>query len=171
MQFPSVAIVCLVMAMGISGASAQITTATVSGVVGDETGGVLPGVVVTLTNVETGLIRSAVTAADGSYNVSGLPSGIYDARTSLPGFRPAVRGGVQLAVGQQLGLHLTLNVGASEIVIVAGTPTLVDTRSSMLSAVVDGKTIEELPLNGRNFIELALLQPGAPPSACAVPEA
>lgn len=157
---PIAAIMLLVIAVGVPGASAQITAATVSGVVADETGGVLPGVDVTLKNVETGLTRSVVTAGDGSYNLPGLPPGMYDARASLPGFTPAVQSGIQLAVGQQASLNLTLRVGASEMVIVAGRPALVDTKSSSLSALVDAKTIEELPLNGRNFIELALLQPG-----------
>ena len=150
----------LVMALGAPGASAQITAATVSGLVADETGGVLPGVGVTLKNVETGLTRSVVTAHDGLYNVPGLPPGMYDARASLPGFTPAVRSGIQLAVGQQARLNLTLKVGVTEMVIVAGTPALVDTKGSSLSALVGEKTIEDLPLNGRNFIELALLQPG-----------
>ena len=150
----------LAVAIGVPGASAQITAATVSGVVADDTGGVLPGVDVSLKNVETGLTRSVVTAGDGSYNVPGLPPGLYDARASLPGFSPAVRSGIQLAVGQQASLNLTLKVGATETVIVASTAALVDTKSSSLSALVNEKTIEELPLNGRNFIELALLQPG-----------
>ncbi|MGH9382822.1 MAG: TonB-dependent receptor, partial [Vicinamibacterales bacterium] len=157
---PIAATMVLVMAVAVPGASAQITAATVSGVVADDSGGVRPSVNVTLTNIETGFTRSVVTADDGSYNVPGLPPGMYDARASLAGFTPAVRSGIQLAVGQQASLHLTLKVGATELVIVAGTPALVDTKSSSLSALVDAKTIEELPLNGRNFIDLALLQPG-----------
>ena len=149
-----------VMALGVPAAFAQITAATVSGVVADETGGVLPGVDVTLKNIETGLTRSVVTAGDGSYNVPGLPPGLYDARASLSGFTSAVRSGISLAVGQQASLNLTLKVGATETVIVASTAALVDTKSSSLSALVNEKTIQELPLNGRNFIELALLQPG-----------
>lgn len=150
----------VVMAMRVPVASAQITAATVSGVVADETGGVLPGVDITLKNVETGFLRSAVTAGDGSYTVAGLPPGVYDARASLPSFAPAVRSGIQLAVGQHATLNLTLTIGATEIVLVAGTPALVDTKSSALSAVVGETAIEDLPLNGRNFIDLALLQPG-----------
>jgi hypothetical protein len=150
----------MLLAIHVPVASAQITAATVSGVVADETGGVLPGVDVMLKNVETGLTRSVVTADDGSYNVPGLPPGLYDARASLPGFTPAVRSGIELAVGQQASLNLTLKVGVTEMVMVASTAALVDTKSSSLSALVDEKTIEELPLNGRNFIELALLQPG-----------
>jgi hypothetical protein len=82
------------MALGVPPASAQITAATVSGVVADETGGVLRGVDVALKNVETGLTRSVVTADDGSYNVPGLPPGTYEARASVPGFTPAVRSGI-----------------------------------------------------------------------------
>src|SRR5882672_3264235 len=80
----------MLVAIHVPAASAQITAATVSGVVADETGGVLPGVDVTLKNVDTGLTRSTVTAGDGSYNVPGLPPGLYDARASLLGFSPAV---------------------------------------------------------------------------------
>jgi carboxypeptidase family protein/TonB-dependent receptor-like protein len=154
------AMMLLAIAIGAPAASAQITAATISGVVADDTGGMLPGVDVTLKNVETGLARSAVTAGDGSYTVSGLPPGLYDARASLQAFTPVVRRAIELAVGQETRLNLTLRVGASEMVIVAGTPALVDTKNSSLSALVTEKAIEELPLNGRNFIELALLQPG-----------
>jgi len=77
---------------------------------------VLPGVDVTLKNVDTGLTRSTVTAGDGSYNVPGLPPGLYDARASLSGFTSAVRSGISLAVSQQGSLNLTLRVGATEMV-------------------------------------------------------
>jgi Carboxypeptidase regulatory-like domain/TonB-dependent Receptor Plug Domain/TonB dependent receptor-like, beta-barrel len=150
----------IVVASAVPNSAAQITAATVSGVVNDEAGGVLPRVEVTLKNVETGFTRSVVTSADGAYSIPGLPPGTYDASASLPGFTPALRSGIRLAIGQQEGLNLTLRVGASEVVMVAGTAALVDTKSSTLSALVDQKTIEDLPLNGRNFIELALLQPG-----------
>jgi hypothetical protein len=153
----------LVLALGVPGASAQITTATVSGVVADETGGVLPGVSVTITNVDTGFSRSVLTNGGGAYHAAGLPPGLYEARATLLGFTPAVPSTIQLTVGQQATLNLTLTVGATETVLVAGRPALVDTKSSSLSAVVDDETMEELPLNGRNFIELALLQPGVVP--------
>ncbi len=119
-SWPIAAAMLLVIAIGVRGASAQITAATVSGVVADETGGVLPGVDVTLKNVDTGLTRSIVTAGDGSYNIPGLPPGLYDARASLAGFTSAVRSGISLAVSQQASLNLTLRVGATEMVIVAG---------------------------------------------------
>lgn len=155
-----VAWLILVLAVAARDASAQITTATVVGIVADETGGVLPGVDVTLKNAENGFTRSTVTGTDGSYTVSGLPPGIYDARAALPGFTVVVRSGVQLTVGEHATFNVVLKVGATEVVLVAGTLALVDTKSAALSAVVDEKAVEDLPLNGRNFIDLALLQPG-----------
>ncbi len=154
------ATVLLITIGGVSRAGAQITAATVSGIVKDDTGAVLPGVAVTVKNLDTGLTRSAITGDDGSYTISGLPPGRYEARASLQGFATAVQIGFPLAVAQHAGLNLTMKVGTTEMLVVVGTPALVDTKTSALSALVDDKTIEELPLNGRNFIDLALLQPG-----------
>src|SRR6266576_831093 len=129
LSWPIAATMLLVIGIGVP-SSAQITAATVSGVVVDETGGVLPGVDVTLKSVDTGLTRSIVTAGDGSYTIPGLPPGLYDARASLSGFTSAVRSGISLAVSQQGSLNLTLRVGATEMVIVAGSEALVDTKGS-----------------------------------------
>jgi hypothetical protein len=139
---------------------AQITSATVSGTVKDQTQAVLPGVDVVVKNVDTGLTRSVVTDANGYFTIPGLPPGTYETRASLQGFGTAVER-VTLAVAQEAGLSLTLRVtGTEESITVVGTAALVDTRSSAMSAVVTEKTISELPLNGRNYIDLALLQPG-----------
>ncbi len=141
-------------------AVAQITSATLSGTIKDQTGAVLPGVDVVIKNVDTGLTRSIVTDANGYFTVTGLPPGPYETRASLTGFGTAVDR-VVLAVAQEAGLNLTLKVSATqESVTVVGESPLVDTRSAAMSAVVTEKTISELPLNGRNYIDLALLQPG-----------
>ena len=153
-----VAILVVVFVAG--AASAQITSATLSGIVKDQTGAVLPGVDVTVKNLETGLTRSAVTGGDGSYNIPGLPPGRYEARGSLDGFATAVQSDIALAIAQQASLSLTMKVGASELLTVVGAPAPVDVKTSALSALVDERTIEQLPLNGRNFIDLTLLQPG-----------
>jgi carboxypeptidase family protein/TonB-dependent receptor-like protein len=138
----------------------QITSATISGTVKDQTQGILPGVDVVVKNVDTGLTRSAVTDANGQFTIPGLAPGTYETHASLPGFATAVER-VTLAVAQEAGLNLTLKVtGTEESVTVVGTAALVDTRSAAMSAVVTEKTISELPLNGRNYIDLALLQPG-----------
>src|SRR3989454_2713268 len=139
---------------------AQITSATISGTIKDQTGAVLPGVDVVVKNVDTGLTRSIVTDANGYFTVPGLPPGTYETRATLQGFGIAVER-VTLAVAQEAGLNLTLKVtGTEESITVVGTSALVDTRSAAMSAVVTEKTISELPLNGRNYIDLALLQPG-----------
>src|SRR5207249_2090769 len=120
----------------------------------------LPGVDVVVKNVDTGLTRSVVTDANGYFTIAGLPPGTYETRASLAGFGTAVDR-VTLVVAQEAGLNLSLKVsGTEESVTVVGTSALVDTRSAAMSAVVTEKTISELPLNGRNYIDLALLQPG-----------
>jgi hypothetical protein len=142
-------------------ALAQITSATLSGTIKDETGGVLPGVDVVVTNLDTALTRSVVTDAHGYFTVPGLAPGRYEARATLQGFSTAAQSGIVLEVAQQAGLNLVLRLGAAEETItVTDESPLVDVRTSALSAVVDEKTIEELPLNGRNYITLATLQPG-----------
>src|SRR6185295_6484954 len=153
-------LVALLIFAAASSGVAQITSATISGTVKDQTQGVLPGVDVVVKNVDTGLSRSAVTDASGHFTIPGLPPGSYETRGSLPGFATVVER-LTLAVGQEAGLNLTLKVtGTEESVTVVGTTALVDTRSAAMSAVVTEKTISELPLNGRNYIDLALLQPG-----------
>jgi hypothetical protein len=141
-------------------ASAQITAATISGIVRDETGAALPDVDVTVKNLETGLTRSAVTSHNGTYSIPGLSPGLYELRARLQGFATAVEAGIPLAVAQQASLHLTMSIAATERLVIVGTPSVVDTGTSALSAVIDQRTIEALPLNGRNFIDLTLLQTG-----------
>jgi hypothetical protein len=153
-------LVALLVLAAAPGGAAQITSATISGTVKDQTQAVLPGVDVVIRNVDTGLSRSAITDASGHFTIPGLPPGSYETHASLPGFATAIER-VTLAVAQEAGLNLTLKVtGTEESVTVVGTEALVDTRSAAMSAVVTEKTISELPLNGRNYIDLALLQPG-----------
>jgi carboxypeptidase family protein/TonB-dependent receptor-like protein len=142
-------------------AYAQITAATISGTIKDETGGVLPGVTVEIKNLDTSQSRTAVTDSNGYFTIAGLPPGRYEARATLQGFATVVESEVRLAVAQQAALNITMKVSATaETINVVGAATLVDTQSAALSAVVTEKTIEQLPLNGRNYIDLALLQPG-----------
>jgi hypothetical protein len=151
----------VLLAASASVAVAQITSATISGTIKDETGGILPGVDVVVRNLETGLTRSAVTDANGYFTVPGLAPGKYETRATLQGFTIGVQTGITLEVSQQASLNLVLKVGTTEeSIVVTGEAPLVDVRTSALSAVVNEKTIEELPLNGRNYIALATLQPG-----------
>ncbi|MEO5895144.1 MAG: TonB-dependent receptor [Vicinamibacterales bacterium] len=144
----------------ITAASAQ-TAATVSGTVQDATGAVLPGVTVTAKRSATGLTRTTITGPEGRYVLAQLPPGSYELRAEIAGFKPHVRPEVPLTVAQSLTLNVTLQVGDIAItdVVTAATP-LVDTASSELSYLVTSQQIEQIPLNGRNYTDLALLQPG-----------
>jgi hypothetical protein len=141
-------------------AAAQ-TAGTISGTVSDASGAVMPGVTVTVRNTGTGLVRTAITGAEGRYAIPALPPGTYDLRAELAGFKPHVRQGVVLDIAQTLALNLSLQIGdlAIEDVVIGVTP-LVNTSTSELSYHVGSDAIEQLPLNGRNYTDLALLQPG-----------
>jgi len=141
-------------------ASAQ-TAATISGTVEDSGRSVLPGVTVTVRNVDTSLVRTVATGPEGRYVIPGLPPGVYDLRAELASFKPHVRPGLRLSVAQAMIVNITLEVGGlSEAVTVTGDTPLVNTSSAELSYLVGADAIDALPLNGRNYTDLALLQPG-----------
>jgi hypothetical protein len=137
------------------------TAATLTGTVSDTSGGTLPGVNLTLQHTGTGLIRTLVTGPDGRFVFAGVPIGEYSLRAELMGFRPLVRQGLVLTVSQTVSIPLVMAVGGIEqAVTVVGDAELVNTATSELSFLVGEQTIESLPLNGRNWTDLALLQPG-----------
>jgi Carboxypeptidase regulatory-like domain/TonB dependent receptor len=140
--------------------SAQ-TTATVSGKLEDASLGALPGVTITATNLATSLTRTTVTGPEGRYVLAGLPPGRYDVGAELAGFKPHLRRDVEVPIAATIVINITLQVGDLAIrdEVVGVTP-LVNTASSELSYLVGSETIELLPLNGRNYTDLALLQPG-----------
>jgi hypothetical protein len=151
---------CLLVPPFVTTTGAQ-TTATISGTVHDANGGALPGVLVTATNTDTRLVRTSVTGSEGRYVIAALPPGKYELRAELAGFKPHVRRDLELTISETLALNLTLQLGDLEIEdVVVGVSPLVNTASSELSYLVGTNTIEQLPLNGRNYTDLALLQPG-----------
>ena len=140
----------------------QATTATISGTVKDETGAVAPAAGITATNLDTGFTRTAVSDSGGRYHVPNLPLGKYQVQVSLTGFETAVRSGIELTVGREAIVDLTLKLGAvSEKVVVTGEAPLVETTSSTVSGLVSENQMRELPLNGRDFTQLALLETAA----------
>ena len=142
-------------------AVAQMPTATISGVVEDATGAVIPGVQVTVTNTDTGISRSGVTTRDGSYRFPALQVGTYEIRTENAGFRTEVRSGLQLNIGQDAVINFSLQVGAvAESVSVTAEAPMIETTSANVSGLVDEGEIRDLPLNARNLIELGTLFPG-----------
>src|SRR5947208_1671879 len=142
-------------------AMSQLPTGTILGGVKDSSGAVIPGASITAKNVETGLTRTGVSAEDGSYRLSALQVGGYEVRVELAGFRTEVRSGLTLTVAQEAVVNFTLQAGAVEqTVVVTEDAPIVNTTSGALGGLVDERKVAELPLNGRNFIDLTLLTPG-----------
>src|SRR5437667_470705 len=142
-------------------AMSQLPTGTILGGVKDSSGAVIPGASITAKNTETGFTRAGVSAEDGSYRLSALPVGGYEVRVELPGFRTEVRSGLTLTVAQEAVVNFTLQAGAVEqTVVVTEDAPLVNTTSGSLGGLVDEKKVAELPLNGRNYIDLTLQMPG-----------
>ncbi len=140
------------------------TSATLTGRAADTSGAVLPGVTITAVHLERNISRTGVTDADGRYVLAALPVGSYEVRAELSGFKPVARKGVILTVGQAAALDFALEVGGVvETVAVVGVAPPVNTRTGELSYLVDSSAIEQLPLNGRNYTDLAFLQPGVTP--------
>jgi hypothetical protein len=149
-------------------AAAQQNTGTILGVVKDSSGAVVPGAGVTILNEETNLTRTVITSENGSFRAPALPVGRYTVRVELAGFRTQAQRGLILEVTQELVVNPTLEVGAvpQEVDVVSEAP-LVNTTSSALGTVVNEKSMSDLPLNGRNYVDLTMLQPGVSPQTLA----
>jgi hypothetical protein len=121
----------------------------------------VPAATVTARNVDTGQSRSDTTGADGSYRFNALPVGNYEIRVERGGFQTAVRSGLTLAVAQEAVVNVELQVGtSSQTVEVTAEAPLVNTTNGTLGGLVNEARVTDLPLNGRNYIDLSLLQPG-----------
>jgi hypothetical protein len=141
-------------------AGAQTATARIEGLVTDNSRAALPGVTVTATNVGTNASRVDVTDTRGSYTITALPVGDYQVRVELTGFKPEVAP-ITLTVSQVARMDFRLLVGGvSETVTVTAAAPLIEKATSEISTLIDEKQIENLPLNGRNFTQLATLSPG-----------
>ncbi|HEX2639407.1 MAG TPA: carboxypeptidase-like regulatory domain-containing protein, partial [Pyrinomonadaceae bacterium] len=139
---------------------AQTESARVQGNVTDTTGAVLPGATVTVRSTNTGREVKATTNESGFYSILSLQPGTYDIEVTQANFK-TTRQQVKLDVAQNATLDFSLEAGAvSETVTVTSDAPLVETSSSTVSAVIRGRQVTELPLNGRNVVELARLSPG-----------
>jgi hypothetical protein len=158
--------ICL-MVLGLSfmpttSASSQTYTATVTGTVSDPQGAAVPGVKVVATNQGTKLEYTAQTSDAGVYTVPFLPVGVYVLTVEGSGFKKLVSNEIKLEVNQTARVDLQLQVGGvNEIVNVQGVAPVLQTENVMVGQVISGSTTTNLPLNGRNFQQLALLLPGA----------
>jgi hypothetical protein len=155
------AALCASLVLSAHAAFGQVSTATILGVVRDASGGVLPGATVTARNIDTGIERDTVSGVDGTYRLPALPVGRYEIRAELSGFKTAIRSGITLGVTQEAVIPFNLEIGAIEqSIVVSGEAPLISTTNASLGALVDEKQLQTLPLNGRNYIDLSLMQAG-----------
>jgi outer membrane receptor protein involved in Fe transport len=146
--------------------NAQNATGRITGVVTDPQGAAVPGAKVRVTNVSTNVHWDAVANADGAYQVLDLPIGNYKVAVEREGFAKTVTDAQALEINQTLRIDIRMKVGAiSETVSVEAQAAQVETASPTLGSTVTGATIQNLPLNGRNTLDLALTQPGVVPIA------
>ncbi len=140
--------------------AAQGFRATIVGRVTDDSGAVVPGAKITITNTGTNEIRSVIVGDNGEYSIPQLAPGNYSLTAEYAGFNRVVRSGIVLETNQQARFDISLKVGAlTEEVQVSASAPLVASENAALGNVVDQKKIVELPLNGRDYLQLAFLQP------------
>jgi hypothetical protein len=138
------------------------TNATIRGSITDQSGAVLPGVVISVRNEGTGIERMTLSDERGNYQVAALPVGVYKLEAMLPGMKPAVVNGLALEVGQIVIHDFKLEIGSvSEQVSVAADIATVETSTITVGETMSPKTVQEIPLNGRHFLDMGFLLPGS----------
>jgi len=145
---------------------AQLGTAGISGLVTDPNGAAVPNARVVVKNKATGQTRDTTASGEGIYTFQNLPPATYEIRVEAPNFAPAVVEAVTLNVGEVPAINVSLSpAGAQATVVVTPSDVLnVDTNTSQVSGVINERTLTNLPLNGRNFLDLAFLIPGNAPA-------
>ena len=136
--------------------------ATIQGIVTDRTGASIPGAKVTATSIATGVVLEASTNPEGHYTIAFVTPGTYTVRAEKDGFSTITQENIKLDVGQTARLDFTLEVGAiTQSIDVAASSTLIDSQTTVVGQVISNRQIVELPLNGRNPLELQYLVAGA----------
>lgn len=150
----------LLVVLAVTDARAQ-TAGRISGIVRDESGAILPGVTVTIKEVNTAVTRTIITNELGRYAAPQVAPGSYEIVAELAGFQTLIRQGITLTVGQDAAIDLNMKVGAvAETIQVTGEAPIVQTANAQVAGLVDSRQMVDLPLNGRSFETLAFLQPG-----------
>lgn len=156
-----IALLCTLLVLLPTVARAQTGTASITGIVTDETGGTLPGVTVTATNQATNVSHVAITNEAGSYTITPVTVGSYVIRAELTGFKTSATAPITLEARQVARLDFRMGVGAvAETIEVVGSAPILQTETTSVGEVISGNTVQSLPLNGRNTGQLALLLPG-----------
>lgn len=152
----------LLLAAGISIQSQAQSTASIKGTVTDASGAAVAGAKVTVKNTATGIERTAATNSDGDYEVPALPPSVYSVEVELQGFERAIANSVLLQVSQNSVQNFSLKVASSDIVVtVESTQAVIESTTMSVGQVINQRTVQEIPLNGRHFVDLGLLIPGS----------
>ncbi len=154
----------LLLGLGAGNVWAQVTTADVVGTVTDNTGAVLPNAKVTVTNLGTNSTRTVTTDDSGAYVINLLPIGAYSVRVEITGFKSFAVAEITLVAGDRARVDAKMEVGqTSEVVNITAEVPQLQTDTSTVGTAITGKLVQDLPLNGRNYIQLAQLVPGVSP--------
>src|SRR3984893_2787357 len=165
-NFLSLALAVSFLLLNTVSVQAQTLYGTIQGQVQDQQGAAIGKAEVTVRNLETGAVRKVNANDAGTYQVTSIPPGSYELTASIAGFKTDVRSGITVTVGAEVNVNFQLTVGAiSEKVEVTAEAAQVDTSSATMGGFVNSSTIRELPLNGRDWISLSLVQPGVSPNA------
>jgi len=158
-------ICCLIVLVLSLSAAAQLPTSTLNGTVTDPQGAVVAGARIVVTSTATSTSREATSASDGGFAFSDLPPGDYTVRVSASGFATSEYKAVRLEVGRASTLNVSLKIArGGEVVEVSAAEIALNTTQSMVQGLVEAQEIQTLPLNGRNFLDLAFLIPGNRPA-------
>ena len=155
----------IMISVGATAALAQLATGSIQGLTSDKSGAIVPNATVTVTNTATGLSRNSESNASGLYDFPSLPPGDYTVTAEATGFAKQVFEHVVLTVNAEQSINFDLSPGgATETLTVTSAAPVVDAVSSTVAPVVGAKTIVDMPLNGRDWGQLAILQPGVAPA-------
>src|SRR5262245_23705259 len=158
-------VLLLLLALCASALGQQAAKATLTGTVTDPNGAVIAGASVTATQMATGIRRATVSNDEGLYVLTDLAPGEYEVRVESKGFAAHITTNLMLQVGQTVTVNSQLKIQATyEKTELYGFPPLVNNTDSLVQGVIESREVESLPLNGRNFLELALLVPGNAPA-------
>ena len=158
----SLLLLCIGLFVGVHAQSS--TGGNISGTIRDPQGATVPKAEVTITDEKTGAVRTVTANEDGFYSAPALPAGVYTISAGPTGFKKSVTTGVQLHVSENKTVNIDLQVGqVTETVTVTSEAAPVELRSGEVSSLISEKQVTELPLNGRNYAQLALMVPGVSP--------
>ena len=161
-KFLTTGVLAVLVAMSTAAsAHAQSATGSIEGAIVDQTGAAMPGVTVTVVHMATGVTRTTVSDANGLFRLPLLPVGVYDVTAELSGFTPRKLPELTVTIGQTVTLRIQMAVsGVAETVNVSGGTPIIETSRSQVSSTITEVSVQNLPVNGRNFIDFALLTPG-----------